>query len=63
MLVDGLQYYSDRYSWNAGGTISKTLENVKQKIVDEFSEGAFTAYTIRLEEISQKGKKFEKEKS
>ena len=59
MLVDGLQYYSDRYSWNAGGTISKTLENVKQKIVDEFSEGAFTAYTIRLEEISQKGKKYE----
>ena len=59
MLVDGLQYYSDRYSWNAGGTISKTVENVKQKIVDEFSEGAFTAYTIRLEEISQKGRKYE----
>lgn len=59
MLVDGLLYYSDRYSWNAGGTIDKTLENVKQKIVDEFSEGAFIAYTIRLEEISQKNKRYE----
>lgn len=59
MLVDGLQYYTDRYSWNAGGIISKTVENVKQKIVDEFSEGAFTAYSIRLEEISQKGKRYE----
>ena len=59
MLVDGLQYYTDRYSWNAGGTIDKVVENTKQKIVDEFSEGAFTAYTIRLEEISQKDKKYE----
>lgn len=59
MLVDGVQYYSDRYSWNAGGMIDKTLENVKQKIVDEFSEGAFTVYTIRLEEVSQKGKQYE----
>ena len=59
MVVDGLQYYTDRYSWNAGGTINKVVENAKQKIVDEFSEGAFTAYTIRLEEISQKGKIYE----
>lgn len=59
MLVDGLQYYTDRYSWNGGGTIKKSVENIKQKIVDEFSEGAFTAYTIRLEEISQKGKRYE----
>ena len=59
MLVDSLQYYTDRYSWNAGGTIDKTLENTKQKIVDEFSEGAFTAYTIRLEELSQKGRVYE----
>lgn len=59
MLVDGIQYYSDRYSWNAGGVISKSLQNTKQKIVDEFSEGAFTAYTIRLEEISQRGKVYD----
>ena len=59
MLVDGLQYYTDRYSWNAGGTISKAVENVKQKIVDEFPEGAFTAYSIRLEEVSQKGRSYE----
>ena len=54
MLVDGLQYYTDRYSWNAGGIITKSLENTKQKFVDEFSEGAFTAHTIRLEEVSRK---------
>lgn len=59
MLVDGLQYYTDRYSWNAGGTIAKVVENAKQKIVDEFSEGVFTAYTVRLEEVTQKGKRYE----
>ena len=56
MLVDGIQYYTDRYSWNAGGTITKSLKDKRQVIVDEFSEGAFEAYTIRLEEASQKGK-------
>ena len=52
MLADGIQYYTDRYSWNAGGTI----KNKNQLIVDEFSDGAFQAYTVRLEEASQKGK-------
>lgn len=56
MLVDGIQYYSDRYVWNAGGTINKMLMNPNQRIIDEFSEGAFTAYTVRLEELSKKGK-------
>lgn len=56
MLADGIQYYTDRYSWNAGGTITKSLKNKNQLIVDEFSDGAFQAYTVRLEEASQKGK-------
>lgn len=56
MLVDGIQYYTDRYSWNAGGTITKSLKNKNQLIVDEFSDGAFQAYTVRLEEASQKEK-------
>lgn len=56
MLVDGIQYYTDRYSWNAGGNITKSLKNKNQLIVDEFSDGAFEAYTVRLEEASQKGK-------
>ena len=29
MLADGIQYYTDRYSWNAGGTITKSLKNKK----------------------------------
>lgn len=56
MLVDGMQYYTDRYSWNAGGVVTKTTLISKQEIVDEFADGAFTAYTIRLEEPSQKDK-------
>ena len=59
MLADGIQYYTDRYSWNAGGTITKSLKNKNQLIVDEFSDGAFQAYTVRLEEASQKGSSFE----
>ena len=59
MLVDGLQYYSDRYAWNAGGEITKSLSNTNQKIVDEFFEGSFSVYTIRLEELSKKEKLYD----
>lgn len=58
-LVDGIQYYTDRYSWNAEGSIKKELENPSYKIVDEFSDGAFTAYSIRLDEPSKKGKVYD----
>lgn len=34
----------------------KISKNKNQLIVDEFSDGAFQAYTVRLEEASQKGK-------
>lgn len=56
MLVDGVQYFSDRYAWNAGGKILMSSQHSNQVIVDEFKEGAFDVYTIRLEEVSTKGK-------
>jgi hypothetical protein len=58
-LVDGIQYFSDRYMWNSGGNITQSLSNPRQIIVDEFMEGAFKVYTIRLEDISFKGREYE----